>query len=740
MIRLGVLIFILTTCCFQSFAQQKKPVVDYSADLSNIKDQGSYVELIGNVVFYHNGVFITCDTAYRYSEQRMEGVGNVIINSDSTFVYGDKFVYNGETNIAQVYAPLIKTIDGDAVMYTHNMTFNTLESTGTYHSGGTSKQGTNIMESERGIYLSSDRSILLSGEVNMKNENYEIKSDTISYNFDSKIVTFLDKTNIWNHKGEFLVAEDGTYDLQNEVYDFYNDAYIMTTDRELWADSILYQSKLQSAKLDKNIQILDTVQQVISLGDKANYWGASGRVLLSDDPSTISYGKVETDSIFLRADTMLIIPMLEKQSLNSDESFSASDTISISDDISGAIASMDKLQDSMILAGDFEGGTMLDSISDVVNSLSDSTVVEDIAATVVDSVANIIEDVKPLSERELKKEQKRKSKAIEAEEKRLRDIEKARIRDEKRMEKLKRIVAKQKAKGKYHDHNEHIESSDSVKMELSKSDSLNIDSTSRIPLDTLVKREADSSDYFIFAIRNVKSFKVDMQMVCDSMVVNSLDSTTSLYVKPIIWNLSNQITADSLTVFSKNGAPHKAELYEFPILAQAMQDNKYNQIRGKYMEAYFKDQSIDVLYVDGNSECIYYKEEGKPGSPIDAVLNTASANMEMYFEESQIVDLKWFIDPSFKVYPIDKINEDTKEILEGFTWQVELKPISREAITTRVVRASKRPLYTELEKPKFAITILIEGEKTTFTEDGIWRDRSESLPIDKKAFLDSQPK
>ena len=749
-VRFGAILVFFITVCLHSFAQDQKvqndekdkkvqkdekednPIVDYKSDLSIVKDQGVYAELIGNVVFHHHGVFITCDTAYRYSEQRMEGVGNVIINSDSTFVYGDKFLYNAETNTAEVYAPLIKTVDGDAVMYTHNMTFNTLDNTGTYHGGGTSKQGTNIMESERGIYFSSDRSILLTGAVNTKNENYEVISDTISYSFDTKVVTFLAKANIWNHKGEFLVAEDGTYNTQNQVYDFYNSAYIMTLDRELWADSILYKSNSQSAKLDKDIQILDTMQQVISLGDKANYWGVSGRVLLSEDPATISYGNLKTDSIFLRADTMLVIPMLEKTSSKRDSLFSSFDSNSTEidsstvskelSDVQGGLSSGKEVVDSLSLSG----VTGVDSISNV----QDTTV---ISTTVQDTIKS-----KPLTKREIKRAEKQKRKAIAAEAKVQRKLEKQKERDEKRLEKLKKIIAEQ---NKIDSLEGNLPKIDSLSLDSIKIDSLGADSLSKDSLTkSKIKRNADSSDFFIYAIRNVKSFKEDMQMVCDSMVVNSLDSTTTLYVKPIIWNTSNQITADSIKMFTRNEAPYKAEFYEFPIMAQAMRDKKYNQIRGKYMEAFFKGQSVDVLYVDGNSECIYYKEEGDPGSPLDAVVNVTSANMEIYFDSVQMSDLKWFNDIKFDVYPIDKMNEDTKEVVEGFEWHEKLRPLSRFSITKRSVRPSMRAIYVNVKRPLFTITSQIDAEKIKFIEDGIWRDRFEELPINKVQFINSLPK
>lgn len=50
----------------------------------------------------------------RYSEKHMECFGNVLINKNDTYVYGDRADYNGETHVANVYSDLVKVVDGDA--------------------------------------------------------------------------------------------------------------------------------------------------------------------------------------------------------------------------------------------------------------------------------------------------------------------------------------------------------------------------------------------------------------------------------------------------------------------------------------------------------------------------------------------------------------------------------------------------------------------------------------------------
>ena len=65
----------------------------------------SALSLVGHVVFYHNGAVITCDSAIRFNDRMMDCYNNVIINKDSTFIYGDRAEYNGNFNTARVFSP-----------------------------------------------------------------------------------------------------------------------------------------------------------------------------------------------------------------------------------------------------------------------------------------------------------------------------------------------------------------------------------------------------------------------------------------------------------------------------------------------------------------------------------------------------------------------------------------------------------------------------------------------------------
>ncbi len=227
-----------------------------------------------------------------------------------------------------------------------------------------------------------------------------------------------------------------------------------------------------------------------------------------------------------------------------------------------------------------------------------------------------------------------------------------------------------------------------------------------------------------------------MQAVCDSLVMISTDSTMHMFKEPVLWNQTNQITAGKITVFSKAGVIHRAELDDFPILSQAVDTTKswYNQVRGKFMEGFFNNNALTQLDVNGNSEAIYYRGEN---GIVDGIMNTASANMELYFEQNQITIMKWFNSIDTGTYPLDRMTGEVKTKLEDFEWLAYRRPKSKEEIFNRLIRASQRLEKESIPKPLFDITSGIDYQKQVLIEAGEWSDRNELITIDKQTLENS---
>ena len=116
----------------------RKRKIDFMADQVRpfYRGKDSIVYFTGNFAAHHNGAVISCDSAVRFNDSRWGFYSKVIINQDSIYIYGDSAIYDGNISLAEVYAPIVKVVDGDALLYTYNFTFNTATKIGRYTDGG----------------------------------------------------------------------------------------------------------------------------------------------------------------------------------------------------------------------------------------------------------------------------------------------------------------------------------------------------------------------------------------------------------------------------------------------------------------------------------------------------------------------------------------------------------------------------------------------------------------------------
>jgi lipopolysaccharide export system protein LptA len=264
--------------------------------------------LVGNVAFHQNGAVISCDSAVRYyATNRIDCYKNVIINQDSTYVYGERAEYNGDNNTATVFSPVVKVVDGDATIYTtEKFTYDTAQKIGRWSGGGVVYQQDNVMEAERGYYYSDLHEMVGVRGVQMKNDSHELISDSVRYNTDTKIATFYTRTYIWTKEGEMISALRGRYNSQDSTYFFRDSAYILDEFRETWADTIYYAAQMENAVFYGNVQIDDNEHDSSAFGDLAHYWGERGETRLTRHPSLLNYDADQgnTDTLYMRADTV----------------------------------------------------------------------------------------------------------------------------------------------------------------------------------------------------------------------------------------------------------------------------------------------------------------------------------------------------------------------------------------------------------------------------------------------------
>ena len=752
----------------------EKKLIDLKSDLMGPVAPGdSVVFLVGNFAAQHNGAVITCDSAVRYSDMRIEFFGNVLINKNTTYIYGDRAEYDGDVNEARVYSDIIKVVDGDATLYTYKFLFNTKSNVGEFDDGGVMLNRENLLESVRGYYYADTKELIAVDRVEMRNDEYELKGDSVVYDMTTDNAFFFEHTNIWNKDGDYLYADRGAYDKLDTLYIVTRNGYILTEKQEIWSDSLDFYRAKDHVILRHDLQLDDTEHKVLAFGDYGEYWKEPGDAILTRRPAVVSYDLSQGDSLFMRADSMFLFTINENALRRAAEAAKADSLARVTPDSTGGhpVHRADSLPISQPVtdspghteplsgADSVERSRMLDSLSrpELPDSLRGT---DSLAAPAIDPLDTLVGDARKayLKEQEIKAKAALKAAAAKAKKEKLEQIaakrqEKAtakllaqKEREEKRLaarrlkaeSKLRARQARAARKGKVIpiDSTALREIDSLIDRNASEMDSLLMLTADSLAADSLAMMiPADSADSLavpadsvyrlLKGFRDVRIYRSDFQAVCDSITAISTDSTIHMYIDPVLWNQSNQITSDVMDVFTENQQITRAEFVGTPMMVAELDTLHYNQVAGKQMTAYFRDNAIYRNDVNGNARTIYYMQDGEPPQ-ITGVGVIESGDCSFYIEDKQVVTIVYRKDPDWNIYPMDKIPPDQELFLKGFKWEGARRPTQAD-VFDRTIRPSQREARSQLPHPDFPLLKNLEERKKRLIEERRWTDRNDQV-------------
>lgn len=776
--------------------------VDFMADEVRPYNNGrdSVICFTGNFAAHHNGAVIVCDSAVRYGDAQMRFFGRVIINQDSVYIYGDSAVYDGVNSLAEVYAPIVKVVDGDALLYTYNFSFNTRDKVGRYTGGGVMVHDDNIIESQRGYYYADTHDVVCVEDVEMHGADYDMKSDSVIYNISSESARFFTGSEIWNIDGDYLSAEEGAYDKAEQCYKVTREGYILTEDQEMWGDTIYYYRDEEHVVSRRNIQMHDFDNKILAFGGYAEYWKHPGNALLTLDPAVVSYDTVQSDSVFMRADSMLLFTVTPAEERADSIAAAVADSVAAA---AGNAGSGDnggnpegtlpergeRLQrPSERPAGAFESRRMSKADAaaeqEAVDEAEDAALAPEAYTDTLPGADSVASDTLDAAAR--KALERERVKALKAEAKRV----KAAARKQKldsiamkrqakataQLEKLKAVELERAAKAAARDSVRrakvrakalrrgrdvtHLDSLDAAARERDariRDSIMNLgakrggdsvtgderviadapavsDTTAAVVADTV---HADSLYRLVKAYRNVRVYRSDAQMVCDSMVSFSTDSIIHLYINPLLWNNSNQIASDVVDIHTANRQITRAEFLGQPIMVAEIDTTYYNQVAGKQMTAFFRDNEIYRNDVDGNVQTIYFQREDESSPVVTEMIYLESASASFYIENKELVGMTYRNDVPFTLYPIGQVPPSQPMRLKNFKWEPWRRP-TRASIFDETVRPSRREEALSRERPRFSIVERMDRYKERLLRSGEWVDREDELKPEVVEWRDTR--
>ena len=620
----------------------------------------SYRKIIGPARFLHNGTYLLCDTAlWNVETKKIEAWGNVSILQEETVLTSDKLTYYIDMDLAEFRGSVVQLTDKDHnTLRTRYLDYNTKDSVAVFQRGGAmrDKDG-QIIESRNGTYDSKIKTFTFTDDVNMFTDSIFVKTKSLVYQSDLNLATFGSATDVWKDEN-MLSSNRGWYDRGQEVFFFADKVHVMSKDQEGWSDSLYFYRNTSDVDMLGNAQVTDTTRNVFGLAGRIHYEDSLAKVTMTRLPAVISQTTEEDgsiDTLYLGADKLVYytVKMCDVDSLVALDAIKRIEAMNV-DPVGeyrkkAAEAAAKAAEEAAMNDPNYrpktapKGGPQSAPSAKPSAPSAKPSVAQRTAAPVRTSAADSLS----------------------------RNTDSLNV------------------------------ASDSLSMGI---DSLAHASDSLSVTDTLVIEEPKDTTKigFLEAVRNVRIYKKNMQIVCDSLLYSDLDSLGRLFVQPVIWqDITRQYAADSISVMVKDGGMEKASLMANAFIHIQEDSTHYDQIKGTEMLAFFDDKgALERFDVLGGASALFYIEE----NDVFATVNKPESKMlSATFKDGSIQRIYYYEEAKNDAYPIVQLSPEDQK-LKGFDWQAEKRPADRSAVTPLSLRPSERRAYEARPHARFTQT------------------------------------
>lgn len=250
--------------------QQKNKVFLEHADylVADEKISTEYQILRGNVIFRKEGVFMYCDSAYFYdSSNSLDAFGNVkMIQGDTLFVYSDVMYYSGTDEIAQLRYN-VKLENKDMTLYTDSLDYDMVANLGYYFEGGRIVDSENELVSIYGQYDPNTKDSEFLFDVELRNEKYVMRTDTLHYNTATHIANIVGPTTIVSDSN-IIYSQRGWYNTETDKATLYDRSLLVGNNGiKLTGDTLYYDRVAGYGEAFSNMILTDSVHNSILDGD-----------------------------------------------------------------------------------------------------------------------------------------------------------------------------------------------------------------------------------------------------------------------------------------------------------------------------------------------------------------------------------------------------------------------------------------------------------------------------------------
>ena len=598
-----------------------------------------------DATFLHNGTYLKCDTAlWDVANKIINARGHVQLIQKETILTSDKMQYYVDDNMVQCRGSLVQLQDKERnTLRTHYLDYNTQDSIAFFSNGASmrDKDG-QIIESIDGSYDARSKIFTFRNQVNMFTDSVFIKTSKLDYRASDSRADFLDRIDFWKEEN-MLTADGGWYLRGEETFFFRGNVHGLTKAQEGWSDSLYYYRIPNDVLMMGRAQVQDTTRDVAAVANRIHYIDTLSEVRLTRDAAVALRTKEDKP---------------------------------LRDSLGNQIGTSEKI-DTLYMGGD----------AITYRTIPKCDVPQGVFAAAQSRLADMHTD--PVQE------YRGKAAAAAAQ-------AAAQQKAEMQSGMGGRPSAPESTQSQPEDSGREGPAEPADEAGPTPSDSLfNGSDSLLVQTDTLVfEPERDTTSIgFLKAVGNVKIYRKDIQIVCDSLRYNDIDSVARFYIDPVAWSEGRrQYFSDSLFALVKNQSVERVSMQSNAFVITQEAETLFDQIKATEVMAYFDTtgalRRFDAL---GGASAIFFLKEKEEIATVNKV---ESKMLSATFKDNELNQVFYYDSPKNDAYPIPQLRQRDRE-LKGFHWYKERQPQGREDITDLTLRPSQRAGYESRPKATF---------------------------------------
>ena len=660
----------------QNRYQSDKVFLEYADSLYKIQPQWNDTTekqiVSGNVKFRQGSLWMFCDSAYYYPEiNSLDAFGHIRMEQgDTLFVWADQLYYNGDARLAKLTngpsERKVRLKDPSGELLTDTLDYDVDQEIGYYGCGGELKDDVNTLTSIFGQYNSRTKDADFFYDVELINhkDGFSLLSDTLYYNTATHMARIDSPTDIYG-PNDTIYTSRGWYDTQLGNLEMDRRSTLIHKDSlgratVLEGDSIVYDNATRVSrayqyrdisKLSMPTVITDTANKLILIAAYGMYNDSTKEAFATGYPLLKEYSR--PDTLFLRADTIF--------------TYIRQDTIRVPKFYPEKfVAEPFTVSDFEYLEWPaFEEEGYLDPIS------------KDEMAELLTAMLAIIKEVHTpaMPEPVVSQEEPEGPDSLN----RLDSLDGLNSLDSLNdLDSLNSLNDLDSLNG--------LNNLDSI----AGLDSLSsLDSIPTIPVkmkNADMSQDADNADspkepeMLIKEIRDyhvakayprARFFNTEIQGVADTLEIYENDSLMFMKRKPVVWNENRQVSGEEIILHFNDTTVDHALLPKSGFMAEHVDEDFYNQLAGKKMEAWFEDSYLKRLFVDGNVQVIMLPQEND--SSYNKLVDAESSYMDVELLNKQIDRIKMWPEVTGNATPLFLVKKAQK-YLPGFRWLDAIRP------------------------------------------------------------------